>query len=264
MTRSWTGTGPEFRLPWGGREWVLDVAARRPGLQAPEGDVGPLLGLDGVAVVGRSGPDALSGASLAGCEIRLGRVEATYALPDWDELTVRAAWSPSGAEGEGVDLEIQVGTLSVGRIKRLEIKLASILPEPAPTSARRKRWVEPRDARSAMLSYDGREPDVQGLTTLPPLEGDQLAPRVLPSPWPGGGSYVEMVHPHDLARRITETSKISSLGHTTRYGLFGHDLEKGVILRARLRGLWIISKAPERDALDRHEQFLHEPLPLGI
>jgi hypothetical protein len=49
----------------------------------------------------------------------------------------------------------------------------------------------------------------------------------------------------------------------TCYQLFGHDLEKGVILRARLRGLWLNSETPDVQALAAYEQFLGEPLPLG-
>lgn len=263
MARSWTGVGPEFELPWGGRTWLLNLTDAQPGLRVRGADVGPVLSLEGIAAIGRGDSSAFQSVNLVGFERRLERVEATFAPPDWHELTVRAAWTPWGAEGEGVDLEVQVLTGSVGVLKKLEIKVASMLPEPTGGSSRRKRWVEPRDGRAAMLSYDGREPDVHGLTTLPPFEDDRLAPRVLPGPWPDGSAYVEMVHPHDAARRITETGKISSLGHTTRYGLFGHDLERGVVLRARLRGLWLNSKTPERDALEHYEQFLHAPLPLG-
>jgi hypothetical protein len=221
-----------------------------------------LLALDGVAAIGRWSADALSGATLVGFERRFERIEATYAPPGWGHLTVRAAWSPS--ERDGVDLEIQINALSVGALKAVEVMLLSVLPEPTPSSSRPKRWVEPRDTRSAGLSYDGRETDVLGLTTLPPAEASApLLPRVLPGPWGDGRSYIEMVLPHDASRRITEAGKVSSLGHTTRYGLFGHDLEKGVVLRARLRGIWTTSLTAREDALNLYEDFQREPLPLG-
>ena len=50
---------------------------------------------------------------------------------------------------------------------------------------------------------------------------------------------------------------------STRYGLFGHDLEKGVVLRARLRAVWIRSQTPDVDARALFEEFLREPPPLG-
>ena len=263
MSPRWEGSGPEFDLVWGGRTWRLKVDDPRPGLRTRDEDdaevVGPLLALEGVAEVGRWEPDALSGATLIGCERRFERVEATYAPPGWGGLTVRAAWEPSGHDG--VDLEIQMSALSVDQLKAVEVKLMSVLPE-RPT-ARRRRWVEPRDVRSAGLSYDGRDGDARDLTTLPPAVEETLAPRVLPAPWADGRSYIEMVPLGDVARRITEGGTISRVGHTTRYGLFGHDLEKGVVIRARLRGLWTDSKTPEREALEHLGRFLQEPLPLG-
>jgi hypothetical protein len=86
---------------------------------------------------------------------------------------------------------------------------------------------------------------------------------VIPGPWGDGWTYIELVHPHDAARRITEAGKPASLGHTTRYGLFGHDLERGVVLRGRLRGLWTTSPTARDDALARYEEFLSLPPPLG-
>ncbi len=264
MSTRWSGSGPEFDLQWGGRAWRLKVDDARPGLRTWDEDlaetIGPLLALEGVAEVGRWEPDALSGATLVGFERRFERIEATYAPQAWGGLTVRAAWEPS-AHGGGVDLEIQMSAVSVDQLKAVEVKIMSVLPE-RPTT-RRRRWVEPRDVRSAGVSYDGRDGDARDLTTLPPTLNHTLAPRVMPAPWAGGRSYVEMVPLGDVARRITEGGTISSVGHTTRYGLFGHDLEKGVVIRARLRGLWTDSNAPEREALEHLGRFLQEPLPLG-
>jgi hypothetical protein len=212
---------------------------------------------------GRSDPKALSPANLTGFEQRGGRIEATFVPPGWGDLNVRAAWT--AVDDATVDLEIQALVLSPGLLPGLEIQILSTLPEPKTRAARSqfKRWVEPRDTRAGGLSYDGREVHTRGLTTLPPADSEGLLPRILPSPWEEGWSYVEMTHPRDAARRITEAGSISSLGHTTRYGLFGHDLEKGVVLRARLRGVWLRDPSPARPAQTLFEQFLQEPLPLG-
>ncbi len=263
MSTRWSGSGPEFDLDWGGRNWKLKVDDARPGLRTWDEGVtatlGPLLALEGVAEVGRWAPDALSGATLLGYERRFERVEATYAPPGWGGLTVRAAWGASVPGG--VDLEIQMSAQSVDQLKAVEVKLLSVLPERS--TARRRRWVEPRDVRSAGLSYDGRDGDARDLTTLPPAIEETLAPRVLPAFRADGRSYIELVALGDVARRIAEGGTISSVGHTTRYGLFGHDLEKGVVLRARLRGVWTDAEAPEREALEHLGRFLREPLPLG-
>jgi len=265
MLRVWETRSAGYEIEWGGRTWTLAVDAVRPGLRAtgetggPEW--GPLLGFEGIAAPGRWAPHALSGATLVHCEQRFGRIEATYAPLGWGGLTVRAAWSP--ADDDGIDLEVQVSAVSVDELKAIEVRAASILPEPQGTkpNPRLKHWVEPRDARAASLTYDGREPDLRDWTTLPIASGDEpLAPRVLPA---APLSYVELVHPDDVARRIVATSRLSQLGHSTWYGLLGHDLEKGVVLRARLRAHWTRSENPQEEAKRLYSRFLHEPLPLG-
>jgi hypothetical protein len=254
MTRRWTGDGPTFGLDWGGRAWALSVDGARPGLTAD--GLGPILGLDGVSEVGRRAPGALSGASLVGWECRLGRVEATYAPPDWGSLFVRAAWSPSG--DEGVDLEIQIHALTVGQLHALEVNLLSDPGGPGTSSPDAPRTVESRDARCAGLSYDGREPDLHAWTTLPPGLSS-FSPRVFRVPEIADRVYVEMVHPDDIARRISSDRGVPGRPGPVRYGLFGYDLEKGVVLRARLRGLWLRS---EDEAPAGYERFLREPPPL--
>jgi hypothetical protein len=214
------------------------------------------LGLDGVAELGRWDPAALSGATLVGVECRHGRVEATYAPPGWGVMTVRAAWAPSGDEDEGVDLEIQLGARSVDELHAVEVRLVSTLQ--AALAPPGLGLVEPRDARSAGLTYDGREPDLSGLTTRPPR-----APRPVwlasPPGEPTALRYLEMVHPDDLSRRILT----GDLPRTLRTALFGYDLERGVILRGRLRGLWLPGEADDAEVARRFDQFLHEPLPLA-
>jgi hypothetical protein len=73
--------------------------------------------------------------------------------------------------------------------------------------------------------------------------------------------YLEMVHPDDAARRVVETG---AAGCRARYGLFGYDLERGVVLRGRLRGIWLPERPDEAGVARRLEAFLAEPLPLGI
>ncbi len=78
--------------------------------------------------------------------------------------------------------------------------------------------------------------------------------------------YVEMAHPDDVARRVTgvpdEAGEFQT-ANSVRYGLLGHDIEKGIVLRARVRGLWISSATPEEDAQALFREFLREPPPLG-
>ncbi len=220
MTRQWTGNGPSYEIDWCGISWTLGVDRPLPGLRSD--DFGPLLGLEGVARAGFSENEILSGATLLGHECRFDRVEATYAPRDWGSLIVRAAWSPHG--DFGMDLEVQVLAMSVGELKAVEVKILSSLRDLPPRGVHRS--VEPRDPPSAALSYDGREDDLDKLVTGPP--GDPMGPWLASKTGRDGRAYVEMVRPEDASRRISE----GKLPFTaTRYGLFGHDLEKGVVLR---------------------------------
>jgi hypothetical protein len=173
----------------------------------------------------------------------------------------------------GIDLEVQLSATSVGQLKTVEVGIvsrwAAEVAEPSPLLAS---WVEPRDIPSAALSYDGRESaaTLAALTTLPvPLPSSgTILPRIVSLPaFDADTYYIEMVQPNDCARRILDEppgkppARRASLA--TRYGLFGHDLEKGVVLRARLRGLWIQSQTPVATARALFEEFLREPPPLG-
>ena len=173
----------------------------------------------------------------------------------------------------GIDLEVQLSATSVGLLKSVEVGVISRwtagIAEPSPRLAS---WVEPRDILSAAASYDGRESaaTLAALTTLPvPLPSSgPILPRVISPPgFDADTYYVEMVQPNDWARRIRDEPPGEPSGHhsslTMRYGLFGHDLEKGVVLRARLRGLWIRSQTPVATARALFEEFLREPPPLG-
>lgn len=272
--RQWRGQGPEFTLNWAGREWTLDLSASDPGLR-PIGDVSPtkLLCLHGLAQAGRSDPNAFNSTTLVGFEHHRSRVEAVYAPPDWGGLLIRAAWSPTPVT-DGVDLEIQIGATSVGELKGVEVEVrgdctSELAGEP---ESDRPIWIEPRDAAAAALSYDGREPLhlLRALWTLPipATSPSTLAPCISsPTEHDPESCYVEMVQPNDVARRIKvypiEGGRLIRSAVSVRYALFGHDLEKGVILRARLRAVWIRSKTPEHDANALLEAFLGEPLPLG-
>jgi hypothetical protein len=81
------------------------------------------------------------------------------------------------------------------------------------------------------------------------------------------GRYMELAHPYDVARRIVEggdpTTPADDQALSIRYGLFGHDLEKGVILRGRLRGLWISKDEAAWLPAVAIREFLDRPPPLG-
>jgi hypothetical protein len=269
----WEGTGPEFSLIWGGRRWSLSAQSSRPGLcYGGERVVAGLLTLDRLSEAGRSQSDVFVPDSLVGFELHRSRVLLTFAPAGWGGVVVRTGWGP-GAGPDSIDLEVQVTASSVGQLQNLEVGVASGWPgsrdDPVPGWAY---WAEPRDLRSAALSYDGREPEglLQRLTTGPVagLSGPRFLARVFgPFSDSGAACYVEMVQPNDPARRITgqpaDPTAVQRREFLCRYALFGHDLEKGVVLRARLRGQWL-STAPTDDQLAAlYHQFVEEALPLG-
>jgi len=249
------------------------VDAGEPGPAGSDGhSFAKILALQDVASRGRSAEQAFDGATLLGFARRRGCVQATFSPPGWGGLTVRATWAPTPSRA-GVDLEVQLSATSVGQLKRVEVGIVSRWAaegaEPSPGVAS---WVEPRDIPSAALSYDGRESaaTLAALTTLPvplPASGTLLPRIVSPPGFDADTYYVEMVQPNDCARRILDEPPGEPSAHrdslVTRYRLFGHDLEKGVVLRARLRGLWIRSKTPVATARALFEEFLREPPPLG-
>jgi hypothetical protein len=247
---NWIERGSAFALSWAGREWRLCPDADRPGFYL--GDVGPVLGLEGLAARGRFDPDALRGASLVACERRFDRIEATYAPVGWGEMTLRAAWWPGGEQA--VDAQIELSARSVGELKAVEVLTTSRIAAGTTPSGARRVW--PRDARSAVLSYDGREPDLTRLTTEPPrLPGESplWLGRTADCP---GWRFLALAHPDDVSRRITDGLDV------VRDALFGYDLERGVVLRGRLRGVWLPEAATEHAAAEEFRRFLDRPLPL--
>ncbi len=135
-------------------------------------------------------------------------------------------------------------------------------------SLSRNQRVLPLDARSAALSYDGREPDgvLSCLTTLP--IDSQTRPNIFSPPGVATGTtYIEMVRPNDAARQIHLEPSDPDLPVLERiactYGLFGHDMEKGVVFRARLRACWLDAGNDGTRIESLYTSFLDEPLALG-
>ncbi len=274
----WVGQGLDHELNWAGLNWRLRLDGPSPGLELAGTSRANVLTLDGLAVRGHSYPWPLERPTLTKAERLFDRVEATYQFADRGGLSVRASWSLV-PERDGVDLEVQVLASSVDSLKAVEILVGTRFDRPteasiATTPALDELWVEPRDGESAALSYDGRDSlDIlQKLWTLPIPGGvgAGFAPRVLETPWLGKDLfYIEFVHPDDVSRRLERRpssgspSSASESGHWTRYSIFGHDLEKGVLLRSRMRGVWCRGEITADALATMYRSFRNEPLPLG-
>jgi hypothetical protein len=228
---------------------------------------GRLLVLEGWSQAGHHDGSAFSAESLVDSTVIRDRFEVTYESAGWNGLAIRANWRPTKGRA-GVDLEIQASVGTAAVLRQVEIHVSSRWPGgigDAPWS--RAIWVEPRAAETAPHTHDGGEaaPWLARLGTLAGTESraSGFGPLVVSS----GGRlyYVEMAHPDDVARRIVESADAaaSPWRRIHRYGLLGHDIEKGIVLRARLRGLWIESDAPAEEAESLYQEFLREPPPLG-
>ncbi len=270
LEKHWQRAGGGYTLSWGDRLWRLEIDQTGPGLRVETDQrLIELLTLHGLAAVGRSEDRVFTSASLIGVEEYRSRIQATYAPTGWHGLIVRTAWGPS-LGGAGIDLEVQANATSVGLLHDLEVMVQSRWqrrggPGPPPAAGY---WVLPRDSRSAALSYDGREPpgDLRNLVTLAVSDSPRCH-LFNPTGLEDDPCYIEMVPPDDVARLIriqsSEPEPPVPPPLTVRYGLFGHDFEKGVVFRGRLRGYWAPSDTSMHDANLLYEQFLSEPPPLG-
>ena len=265
---TWRGSGPDFGLNWGGRGWRLNVNEPYHGLLLETGESAPsLLALDLLAGPERCDRAAFTRNTLVDFERYRSSVRATYAPPSWGGVLVRASWLalPPGT----VDLEIQLSASSVGELDGLEVGVASRLDPAAPSeSAAPALYVESRDQSAASSVGDGREPLVRLCQFKVLSERQPLEPCLFASQdGTGDLCYAEMVHPDDLARRVfnvpfPQTDAPVPVG-SVRYALFGLAIEKGVILRARLRGCWFHSTDPDKYSRSLYQEFLNQPPPLG-
>lgn len=245
MSGHWVADAADYRRDWAGRRWHLRVDGRGPGLVEDGGHLGPLLSLGGISDRQRANPTPLNGGCLVGHESLFDRVESLYAPEGWGTLRVRATWSPRGEDG--MDLEIQVQAFTVGDLEEVEVHVTSRLD---PSRVEELPGLGPD--RLARLREAGVTLPIRSDAAFPPLL------TTLESSDRGPSYYLEMIHPDDGTRRNVDGDR-----GAIRYALLGHDLERGVIVRGRLRGVWLAER-PDAEEVARHlEAFLREPPPLG-
>lgn len=263
----WQGNGTDFSIVIGGQRWRLKVDDPRPGLSGPECR---LLGLHYVSIAGHHDDQAFDGTSLLACESHHDHIQATYAPRTRPGLSVRATWSPT-PDRDGFDLEVQVAVGSGAELRRLEVAIESVWPtKPRSPHSGLTYGVSARDAGGTpWLSDPNQSPSLSGPDTTIPLLStslDAFPPLVRLDP-SDGRNYVEMVAPNDCARRIIAEAPWPGTGGrrltSVRYALFGHDLEKGVVVRGRVRGMWLTTMATPDELRELYEAFLGQPPPLG-
>jgi hypothetical protein len=114
-----------------------------------------------------------------------------------------------------------------------------------------------RDRTAGIMSLDGRSPAAHSTT----LAGFYRQPLILYRPSGRRWSYVEMSRPDDCVRIIVG---IERHGATASFGLFGLDIEKGVILRGRVRGIFVARANDVRTCLHLFSRFAAESPRLSV
>ena len=75
-------------------------------------------------------------------------------------------------------------------------------------------------------------------------------------------SYLEMIHPSDLSEGVVSTRNVVEAAFCSRYRLFQEPLEKGVIRRGRLRGIFVPHSQDLANALTLYRDFVESAPPL--
>ncbi len=180
--------------------------------------------------------------------VRQGDLIASYPQTDQRPFVAQIYWrlvdaSLDPRQALVVDLQLSVNTSHWHTCPRLTA--GSQLP------AAECYWVQFDDAPRAHL-FDASQ--IAGGFELPPrAAGVLFRPRAM------SYSYLELVPPED---RVSDRVETSAAACRLTHRLFSPDLEKGVILRSRLRGAWLPRANDLALAEQLYRQFLASPLPL--
>jgi len=75
-------------------------------------------------------------------------------------------------------------------------------------------------------------------------------------------SYVEMIHPADFTTAEIQASASGTERICSKFRLFNEPLEKGVIRRARVCGVWLARQGDENFAVECYRHFVQSAAPL--
>jgi hypothetical protein len=110
----------------------------------------------------------------------------------------------------------------------------------------------------------GQFAPVPNVATVPLVVNRDAGPGCLVFRFPEIGlSYGEMVHPADFERSNLKRATAHDAAIEVRHRLFAERLEKGVILRARVRGVWVDGAEDTRQVAACYAAFAAAEPPLG-
>ncbi len=206
-------------------------------------------------MLGLAGPDALRDqkADLVECYQRGPDLIAAYReSPEWP-VRVDAMWR-AAARAQGVTV-----LAAVDLIVSVRTELLESWPELAVRSS-----IPSREILRLVSADSAQFAPFPNIGAMPLLVCSDSGPGCLLFRLPDAGlSYGEMVHPADfqrshLKRPAGETSPIE-----VRHRLFAERLEKGVILRARVRAVWVEAADDTRQVAGCYAAFASAEPPLG-
>ena len=185
--------------------------------------------------------------SLADCYPRGGDLIATYEQTAARPMRVQIDWRAAEIDSLAISIDLQLSVQTSLLDSRPALAVASRLP-----------------AGEARRLVDA---DSGAFERLAPAAAAILAGELPGGPhcwlfrWPDRGlSYAEMAFPSDShGERLT----LSDAGRLElRRRVFVDSLEKGVILRTRIRGVYLPSPRDEELAAAAYREFIHSPPPL--
>jgi len=182
----------------------------------------------------------------ADCYVRGQDLVVVYAQSGPRPVRVEIYWRASQPAADALAVELQVSVQTSLLESAPELVTHSTLPQGD--------FWRLRDAGAA--AFDRL---VQGQTTVTHLRPEQ-GPGCLLFRFPDGKlSYMEMVYPSDFrGDELTPAGDALSIRHR----LFSGDLEKGVILRGRVRGLLLPRDGDQAAAAAAFVAFAQSPPPL--
>jgi hypothetical protein len=239
----WSLTEQHAQLRLGDLEATLDIAHPSHGLY----DIrvrGRLIGSASLLAPCFPGQDPLQALAVADCFVRGGDLVATYAQVHARPVRLQVYWRARAAKpGEmlaAIDVQVSVQT------SLLEAYPALVLQSRLPTrTVTCLSAIDPNRQRSR----------TDAAATQAESAGCWLCH--LPT---ADVVYGEMFHPADVEREtlvVIDEQSIELVHH-----LFTQPLEKGVILRARARGVFAPSDAAQSAIASAYAEFLSAPLPL--
>lgn len=204
-----------------------------------------------------------SSTTLDDCYVRVGDLVATYPQTESRPMRVQVYWrvDPSTAPSlpwMAVDVQISVQTSLLG------------IPTPLSTFSRVAASEVWRLVDADRGAFQALEPPSLGAARdsiqISPTEGPScLLFRQAGADW----SYAEMIHRADFQRdELTASSGPPASGDLPgawlgyRHHLFPESLEKGVIIRSRLRGAFLPRQDDQRHLAECYAAFLDAPPPL--